>query len=504
MLEKIYTFLNKYDKYLYTSLTLLYLLPIFLSSHFYTVDGPSHLYNSLIINNILIKDEFWSTIFKLNPIINPNWIGHLFLSSFLFLFSPTVSEKLLNILYVIGLSHSFYYCLKNLHSNNFISKYFIFSLIYSFLYLFGFYNFQIGIIILLYIIGFYNKKKTYLSNKDIIIITLLCTISFFSHLFIIAIIIGYLLFDQLFFTINKNYYIITGSFVFILFIGYYLISGPSTATTAKPNFYSFNELVKNLYGLYPSRGLEYAKAGIFTKWIIGSYLLLLFTSFFNTQNNFKKNPWFWISIISLLFYFVLPHSYGEAIGFISERINYLFLFFLATFLSTLIIRKDIEIIIFLILLYMNVSLMLLTDKSNKKINLEFTKIEDVTKIIPLNSTLLPLSFKEDSRFDHISNYIGINKESIILENYEASLGHFPLVWNSEKLPNYSLLSNKDSVCFEWPRNTKNRHEQISYVLILLENKNQTIPNCIKKQLEENYFLDHKSSNDLIQLYKVMK
>ena len=44
-----------------------------------TVDGPSHLYNSQLIIQLLSGDEFLAQYFSLNVGFIPNYLGHLIL-----------------------------------------------------------------------------------------------------------------------------------------------------------------------------------------------------------------------------------------------------------------------------------------------------------------------------------------------------------------------------------------------------------------------------------------
>ena len=80
-----------------------------------------------------------------------------------------------------------------------------------------------------------------------------------------------------------------------------------------------------------------------------------------------------------------------------------------------------------------------------------------TDFIKPYSVVLPLDFSpggEDEHgkligdrnwvFCHAAQYMGTEKPMIILDNYEANMGYFPLVWNNNVNP-YNLLSKDEGI-----------------------------------------------------------
>ncbi len=73
------------------------------------------------------------------------------------------------------------------------------------------------------------------------------------------------------------------------------------------------------------------------------------------------------------------------------------------------------------------------------------------KYIKSNSVILPLDFSPQGKdeqgrviadrnflFSHASHYLGTEKPLIILDNYEANMGYFPIRWKDETNPYYHL------------------------------------------------------------------
>ena len=72
---------------------------------------------------------------------------------------------------------------------------------------------------------------------------------------------------------------------------------------------------------------------------------------------------------------------------------------------------------------------------------------EVSKLLPEGSVLLPLNFNKMGKrhdgtiladrnevYGHVAQYIGADKKILVLDNYEANTGYFPLDWRSEVNP----------------------------------------------------------------------
>src|SRR6185295_1290073 len=94
------TFLHRYEKYIFSTLVLIHLIPV-CSMHFFpTLDGPAHLYNSNLINWMLSeKQALATTCFYFNPVLVPNLSGHALLCVFNFFLPAYLAEKLVLIIY---------------------------------------------------------------------------------------------------------------------------------------------------------------------------------------------------------------------------------------------------------------------------------------------------------------------------------------------------------------------------------------------------------------------
>jgi hypothetical protein len=90
---------------------------------------------------------------------------------------------------------------------------------------------------------------------------------------------------------------------------------------------------------------------------------------------------------------------------------------------------------------------------------------------------------------------------VILHNYEASTGYFPVLWNSEKMPN-TLLGNQNSIpdCLDWKGEKSNTPYVIDYVFVLVDYINEELKckETIEQSVQQNYELIY--SDEYCHLY----
>jgi hypothetical protein len=96
---------------------------------------------------------------------------------------------------------------------------------------------------------------------------------------------------------------------------------------------------------------------------------------------------------------------------------------------------------------------------------------------------------------------------IILENYEASVGWFPIKWNKKSLPNILLGERKSISCIEWASNPNSKNiRQIDNVLIY--GNTVRIDDMNWKELKEillsDFKLKYSSENNYVKLYERLR
>ena len=173
-------------KHLFAVLLILYLLPIWIFAYFPTQDGPSHVYNALVLKeysdhaNYKIRDAW-----KLNITIFPNWLSHIVLAALLYIFPPVISEKVLLTIAIGMIPISFFYFLNAVHKekkDRFMYAWLGFPFAYNYLLYMGFYNFTLSIAFFFFSFGFWWKHKDNLQIKHLSILYILLLLTYLSHI----------------------------------------------------------------------------------------------------------------------------------------------------------------------------------------------------------------------------------------------------------------------------------------------------------------------------------
>ncbi|MEM0354946.1 MAG: hypothetical protein QXW79_05185 [Thermoplasmata archaeon] len=140
----------------------------------------------------------------------------------------------------------------------------------------------------------------------------------------------------------------------------------------------------------------------------------------------------------------------------------------------------------------------------KNLNTNAITINKADEYISDNSIVLPVNLSDNWLEPHFSNYLGVDKPLIILENYEASVGWFPIKWNSYNFPNI-VLGNKNSISgIQWINNIKSKTKrQIDYILLYGIQSKIDEPKWseLKEQLSTGFKLKYKSENNYVMLYE---
>lgn len=467
------------------------------------MDGAAHLYNSNLINQLISNSNSpLHQYFVFNSEILPNWSGHFLLSLLIFISNAFIAEKILLISLLILLPVTFRAIIQRINSVNSSVSYFVFPFTYSLPFWFGFYNFSIGLLLLFVTVYFWLTKEnsTYKIKDKFILFVLICS-TYFSHLLVFCLLLIILTARILFVELEKirteNNSIktvtikILNQTILLLF------------SAALPLFFTYNyflaredispqsklpvqELINWLYKIQPIIALNESVEQPFTKNIFFVFCAMLLFAVIEKlrfsvhlknklvsvkkfiHNSFSSlNFWLLCCMILLILYFYLPDEHANA-SFISIRIFLLFFLFFILFMASLNHKKTILFLAVFILLYNHFRLNFYYTKEAVVLGGVATRINNFAPQIEANSVVLPINFSSHWFMGHYSNYLGVDKPMVILENYEAVQGYFPLDWNRKAMPNLTLVNNNSGQvsCLNWETNLTNKNKKIDYVFIL--------------------------------------
>lgn len=531
------------ERYFFFLILILNLLPVLLYKFVPTSDGVAHLYNSKIINHLLFNDNsMMSTFFAFNNEAVPNWTGHAALSFFSLLLPGFLAEKMFLILYLVALPLAFRALVKTVSPGNVLYSYFIFPFTYSFTFFLGFYNFLISLVFLILTMNFWIKNEGNMVRfRNVLKLSALLLLTYFSHVFVFALLLFFIGLRLVVKTIAditanpvqmkknlvpalKKCAILLGASAIPMLLLYFYTGSRSYNDIVYVNKASLLAWLKNIRPYVTLDVVEKARQELFTKMLFyllcTNALIALYNRINKSVNAFsnsgKLTPafvfknvftihdfWMLAAIITLCFYFFLPDSYGSG-SYISIRFSVIFFILLIVWLATQEFARWFALLSVLVVLICNFSLNASYSAVFKKLNEIAADCNNAAKYVSPNNVVLPYNCTEDDTFNHFSNYIGIDKPVILMENYESSKNYFPVRWNEREMPKVFL----GNVFSELPLTDKpvTYNPAVApviadYVFIIgnLEKLNNRHPLIAEKVIAESYTKIYNTPN--CSLYK---
>jgi len=521
------------NEYLLFGLLLLFnLLPALSGKYFVTLDGPAHLHNAQLFLDMIVNPESaLHEYYALNELV-PNLNSTVILAFFLSFLPAFLAEKVFVILYLILTPLSFRYLIGSFSTSNKLFSYFIFPFTFTFVFLLGFYNFSIAIVILFFTLGFWIRYRAKaFSLKNFLFLLSLLLFTYFSHIFILAFVLLFMGLELLIGTAgslyrNRNqvkeilqkFFMQTATLLAAaaipLFFTYRFMSSRTTAEDLLM-YLDSEELVSIITQFRPLIAYNFEIESPFTTalsylllFLFAAALILYFIRAIKKTGDLPTNPvkfkflepsifWFSTFLILCVAYAIMPNQVGIG-GYISVRLAFLLLITFILWLSTLRMPQWLMIGVILVIIYINGNLTLYYLTVQRSLNNIAISIEEASELVEPYSTLIPLDFSGNWLFPHISNYAGINKPVVVLENYEASSGSFPILWKSNTFPQILLgtKNNSEFECAYWHTSSSSNKESADYVLVIgqLENTEQLCQKSIAEELQASFEIIYQSSH----------
>lgn len=502
---KALQFFSKIESLLFYVILFITLIPVITPQIFHTLDGGAHMYNSKLILELSKGNEFIKQFYSFNPLIVPNLTGHFALSILLLLFPANIALKIFLSLYYFFFSISFRKMIRSLNGDITIS-YFAFPIGVSFFLLLGFFNFIVGFIFFFYGISLlFNEKKNYRSKFFWIELFFWTNLIWFSHpvLYLAWLIVLAVFLIHYYYIKNKNleknlkiYSLI--SLLFIILLPTLLLSINYLTHFKSDDIKLYTTIGEKIDHLICFRTLilfNKIEEHLITTFIgicIISLLIIGFINIFREKNIIKiKKAIIWViaGILILILYFILPNEMGRG-GYITDRLNYIFFIFLLLIISNLKFNKLMILIFMGFVIFFHLKHIHYLYQPFKNISNQAYLIYKAGNQIEPNKTIIAINRSPEWFDGHITNYIGIEKAVFIQENYEASKGYFPLVFNFLQLAELNLgeLTPYNS-CIPIPNSIIKKAIAADYVLIVdTLNTNNECDKNIKESIQKYYKL----------------
>jgi hypothetical protein len=209
------------------------------------------------------------------------------------------------------------------------------------------------------------------------------------------------------------------------------------------------------------------------------------------------------AILALTALFLIPPA-GFA-GMMSDRLALMFFMTFIIFVLSLKLPEKIKYYFIPLILVIHFTLLHYHFNFHlRDLNKDARQIEQVAERIPQGSVVLPIDMTGNWLEAHFSNYLGTEKSIIILENYEANVGWFPVKWNEEKIPDI-LIGNKSSVNgISWKTNQESSvKRQIDFIFLYGQTNRLNEQNWMELNtiLMKDFRLVYSSENEYIKLFQ---
>lgn len=509
--------LIKYEPVIFYGMVLIYATPVLFLHFFPTVDGPAHLYNSNLLNSYFSSASSTAhNYFQFNAEPEPNWLGHLLLC-ILNLFLPSfIAEKIVLLLYVFLLPVTFRLLVNRLKPDNIIAVYFIFPFIYSFLFYLGFFNFCLSIGLLFGVLYYWLNHREFYTLKNGVLFSVLLLLLYFAHLFsflLFLFIVGtHFIFN--YFKTGKTQRNISFKKLclqllpylpgILLTINFVLKKGASGDVSYLP----VSNLIKWIVEFAPATTLNYEKEYMYAKAIAIVWFFVFVSIIIVRVKNktlfFSNDLFLFCACCMLLLYFIFPDSAATG-GYISMR---LLLFFYLLFVLWMAIQNTNRIILIAAAtacIVFSFVLLIIHYNDSKLLSADASEIYTASDYIPEGKNVLPLNYSGNWLHANFSNYIGSEKNIIVLDNYEAAKPHFPLRWKKNVCP-YDVagdFANSYTPCLTIDKYEKKSGIKIDYITRWYYNKgmNDSCTQRVNQLLENSFEKIYTSPDNKLELFK---
>jgi hypothetical protein len=447
----------------YGLLTLVYVLPVWLFTYFPSQDGPCHLYNAFILNHYNDPSYTFNQFYQIRSALIPNWTSHALLALFMQFVSPLTAEKLLLTGYIFLMAAALLYLTTTLDKDAKPLACLGFPYIYNGLFVMGFYNFNLGIGLMLMSIGYWWRNVRNNGYRTILILGILMLLLYLTH----PLALSLAMFSLFMITVlNLADHSITprrallGLIPFI--IPTLLLLCHMEGGAWQWGDWPFNRLwsffwengalvYHSPHQMIPARLLTWTFVALVLYSLMKEHVFRK-----DGGNRFRlhrKDFFLFLSLAFLIFYFIFPDRMsGGAV--IKGRLSYLPFLIIIPWIGWNM-PKMARNLVGAMLMVLSVAYLGQASVYHKRLSNELEVYMSGVDVIEPGSVMLPLCFDAVGSghligaFQHPVGYYGCLSGGIDLGNYEAGTGHFPTIFRENYERPHIAAIEKDPGAFDF-------------------------------------------------------
>lgn len=447
---------QKSEILLFWTMVIIGTLPLLFTKYYVTLDGPSHLYNGNIIKELLLgRYPEYGNLFAFNPLWVPNWMGHFLFGVLGLVFPDYLTEKIVILAYLI-LTPLFFrkICLHFSPENKFLS-YLMIPFAHNHLLYLGFFNLCLGVTLFLATVAYVLKIQNQFKLKHTIGLALLLLLVYFSHIMMLMItifVIFLLPLNLLSMERKDNHFQVKNKYLFwksiktialaiipaVILLFNYIVKIDSLEEASRMDL---KPLLSMIVDIRPLITLAYGYPWKIYNWVLFLFFIVLITG--NIIITIKENTgkssdgftfnyptprfsWIWLltSFVFTFLFLIVSNA-----NLLSERLIFILYLFFILGIAILKYPRSLRILSLFVILVIQIAYVRMHMKRMKNFSNNVEKISEAKNWIEPGSLLLTFNYSDNWIDGHSTCYFGSSKPIIVLENYEANLTWFPLIWN---------------------------------------------------------------------------
>jgi hypothetical protein len=433
-------------------IALVWILP-----YFPTQDGPSHLYNLAILQDLVNGGAVWGEFFDYEIRAIPNWGFHIFAYPLLKLFSPLVVEKIFLSVFIILLGMAVPYFLVTFGGRVFPLSFLVFPVIFNFNLMMGFYSYVIAVPLLLLGVSInWRVKNRHFIYKVFLLNSTGFILYGFHFVTFCLFLIAVFLMPLVEFKKTRDFArdiikISVAMFPSLVLLLSYLLMSLKSEMMSIPSYYSFTYFLE-LFAKLPAfsiftfshwQAVPYAFLIVLYVWLAGEKVkektrLRTFTA--------AEKYILCFMATAALIYFVMPFNFGSG-SYFNQRFPWvLFLFSLPLLripVTGLLCRYKSHIVVFLAASFFVFNSVILYQESCRVerylsgLSFNIPKGSYVMSYIPKT-----LRWSRVNVLLHAVSYYCLAHQCVDIGNYEARMQYFPVHFKNSNpiLPHYGEIA----------------------------------------------------------------
>lgn len=514
---------SRAEPYVFFAVLLVSTWPALMAPYFATLDGPAHLYNSVLLNDYS-GNEVIRQYYRVSQTLSPNLFNHVFYAFFNLLFEARISEKIFIVFYFLAFPLSLRYFIKSYNPQNAFLSLLGIPLSHSCLLYMGFFNFSVSFVFMFMAIAYYYRhmyrKETVNLPRYVwlfVFISLIYISNVLCFVYALAVLGIYELHSINGFYRNhlkqlilprllKDIAVVLPALLCLLYFYTRMDFPPDDSHNNFKELCGFITDFKSLLVYDRGSDVFYTRILLLVLAFLSVYTAIKHLKVLRSllQTHTDSLLFLGLTLAVLIAYFKIPN--GSNAGMMTDRLcNLLFvslLLWIACQKQTVYPK-----VLSLVIIIPHFFLWNIHTKTQKHYNEVAAHVAESGKYMDANSVVLPVNVLSRWFFvtHHAIDYAATTGNPLImLDNYEAVMPWFPLNWNLDHMPRLTL-NHKDQIAHTYwpPIDRQFPVKEIDYVYLLgdihdLEEEKWTE---LKMNLDSAYVPHHMDPANKIFIFK---